>query len=80
MTAWPNKGLPFRVRVRLRRGDWLLKPGVEALDGCVIETRALWPIEPDEDRGGIYRGEWAMAVPHDWPITWIAEGDLEVLA
>lgn len=64
----------YRATVRIRR-DRDLKPECECLDGKVALFIASWRIEADDDR---YPGEWAM-VPlgwRDWPIAWIASGDL----
>lgn len=72
-------GQRFRARVRIRRGDWLVKPEAERLDGREVEVSAGWPIEPDETRGGIYSGEWAMILPQGAPLLWIASGDLELM-
>lgn len=60
----------------IRRGDWLVKPEAETLDGREVDVRAGWPLDEDETRGGIYRGEWAMLLPDGLPLTWIASGDL----
>ena len=66
----------YRARVAIRRGDWLVKPEAEQLDGQEVLVRAGWPIADDETRGGIYRDEWAMLLPPEAPLTWIASGDL----
>lgn len=67
----------YRVRVRIRRGaQWLVKPGVERLDGREIDVEAWWVIG---DESGLYEGEWAMGSDSLKPygITWIASGDLD---
>jgi hypothetical protein len=62
----------YEATVRLRRGKgWHVKPEVEHLDG----KRALFTAAWDCDDDG-YPGEMAMTCPADWPIPWIASGDL----
>lgn len=73
-------GEKFRARIAIRRGDWLVKPEAESLDGREVVVRAGWPIEENETCGGIYRDEWAMLLPPGLPIAWIASGDLQGLA
>jgi len=78
-----TSGERYRARVRIRRGILPVKPEAEPLDGREVEVEAGWPLmndgQIDETRGGIYRDEWAMLLPRDWPLLWIASGDLEFL-
>ena len=72
----------YKARIKYRRGDgWDLKPIVEEHDGKIINTLALWEIEPDDS--SIYVGEIAMQVPDEigrkTMILWMASGDLEIL-
>jgi hypothetical protein len=71
----------YRARVRMRRGEgWMLKPGLELLDGQLIEVEAMWRMGDGDPE--IYRGEWAMGMSvelRQYGVTWIASGDLDGL-
>jgi hypothetical protein len=70
----------YRARVSIRRVA-PVRPEAEPLDGREVVVSGGWPFDTDEDRGGPYRGEWAMilAPEFDTGIAWIASGDLENL-
>ena len=62
-----------------------LKPNVKELDGLELELQAMW-LQEDEDP---YPGEWAMGIVDDeerrkfmvdYNISWVASGDVVVLA
>lgn len=72
-------GANYRARVAIRRGDWLVKPEAESLDGREVVVSAGWRLDEDETRGGIYSGEGAMILPLGAPLAWIASGDLVLL-
>lgn len=69
--------------IRIRRGAIPVRPEAEPFDGRRVVVQASWRIDPDEDRDGLYRDEWAMMLrPEDDPeavLVWIASGDLELL-
>lgn len=71
-----------RATVRLRRGDWQVKPEAEQLDGRSFWFRHAWHIDAD-DPGvcALYLGETAYMpddpeYPRDAPL-WVSSGDLD---
>lgn len=70
----------YQATVKLRHNANLgaVRPEMNEYDGVTATFRPLWIIDCREDeyanRG--YDQEWAMECPQDWPIIWIASGDL----
>lgn len=69
-----------RALVKHRRGgDWDVKPEAECMDGAIIDVYEGWEITPDDS--SIYVGEtaWLLSDPLEWPLKWLASGDLVFL-
>ena len=72
----------YEATLKIRRDDSRfghVRPEIEILNGKRIQTTALWRIDCGEDEFANkgYDGEWAMETPCDWPVQWVASGDLE---
>lgn len=82
MTDWKRYEIK-KCRIKFRRTEKLVvKPEAEALNGREVELMIGWRIEEDDRR---YPNEWALitAPGHDralFPLTWIASGDVQILA
>jgi hypothetical protein len=65
-----KRGSHIRGRfVPLRRDD--LKPSILAYEGRSGVFETLWKIED-----GPYKGDWALRIPKDWPVSdafWVPE-------
>ena len=63
-----------KAKISVRTGgNWLPKPEALTDNGEVIDVYEGWKIE-----SGMYEGEIAwVVVDKDYPLLWIASGDLE---
>lgn len=67
---WQSVVAVFRPR---RLDD--LRPDAAPWVGRQLRSSPGWVIT--EEDGGPYVGEWAMLPPHDIPLGWVPQGDLQ---
>ena len=69
----------YRATLRIRRDPRFgpIRPEMDALDGTSGVFEQLWKIQSnDQFANPAYYGEHAMKAPKEWPVSWVASGDL----